>query len=96
MKNIVQFGKLQVESILRGSDDLDELVPGDDPVIVEVKPPEGQLYPVQLVGVDRGLFTAAEQSGACLISNIYINPKIMRSWSLQVRFSIGINPTFFL
>ena len=36
----------------RGLLDLDELVPGDKPVIVEVDPPEGQLYPVQLVRID--------------------------------------------
>ena len=45
---------------------LEELIPGDEPVVVEVNPPEGQLYPVQLVRVDGGLFAAAEESLAGL------------------------------
>ena len=45
---------------------LQELIPGDDAVVVEINPPESQLYPVQLVRVDRGLFAAAEESLAGL------------------------------
>ena len=34
------------------SADLYELVPGDESIIVEVDPPESQLYPIQFVRVD--------------------------------------------
>ena len=52
--------------VCEGLQNLEKLIPGDDPIVVEINPPEGQLYPVQLVRVDRGLFAAAEESLAGL------------------------------
>ena len=50
---------------------LEELIPGDDPIVVEINPPEGELYPVQLVRVDGGLFAAAEETLSGLEINFY-------------------------
>ena len=69
--------------------DLEELVPGDDPVVVEVNPPKGQLYSVQLVRVDGGLFAAAEQSLAGLERTFHLDLMISKQMRLFLLFSCG-------
>ena len=69
--------------------DLEELVPGDDPVVVEVNPPKGQLYSVQLVRVDGGLFAAAEQSLAGLERKFHLDLMISKQLRLLLLFSCG-------
>ena len=69
--------------------DLEELVPGDDPVVVEVNPPKGQLYSVQLVRVDGGLFAAAEQPLAGLERKFHLDLMISKQLRLSLLFSCG-------
>ena len=44
--------------------DLHKLLPGDEAVVVEVDPPEGELHPV--LGVGRHLGAAAQEPAAAL------------------------------
>ena len=74
LKNSFCLSRINVSNILKhfiqsiridNMSHLDKLVPCDEPVVVEVYPPEGQLHPV-LVRVDGGLPAAAQQAPATL------------------------------